>query len=59
MENRMNLTRLNLWRKIILAAFIVSVIIMFTVDLGYHFHIGHVVRLAIGAFVFWLVVDRL
>jgi len=59
MEKYMNLTRLNLWRKIILASFIITVILMFAVDWGYHFHIGHVVRLAVGAFVFWLVVDRL
>lgn len=55
----MNLTRLNLWRKIILAAFIASTVLMFAVDWGYHFHIGHVVRLFVGAFVLWLVVDRL
>lgn len=55
----MNLTRMNLWRKIILGVFVVSATVMFTVDMGYHFHIGHFVRLALGAFVFWIVVDRL
>lgn len=55
----MNLLRLNIWRKMILVGFIVSVICMFAIDWGYHFHVGHVVRLAVGAVAFWLVVDRL
>lgn len=55
----MNLLRLNIWRKIILIAYVVSVVAMFAVDWGYHFHIGHVVRLAVGALAFWVVVDRL
>lgn len=58
-ENAMQLLRLNIWRKIILVAFAASVVAMFTLDLGYHFHIGHVVRLAVGALAFWVVVDRL
>lgn len=55
----MNLLRLNIWRKIILGSFIVAIVAMFAIDWGYHFHIGHVVRLAVGAGAFWLVVDRL
>ncbi len=59
MEKAVNPFKLNIWRKIILVAFILSVILMFAVDWGYHFHIGHVVRLAVGALAFWVVVDRL
>lgn len=55
----MNLLRLNLWRKIILGGFLVAIVSMFAIDWGYHFHIGHVVRLGVGAAAFWLVVDRL
>jgi hypothetical protein len=54
----MNLFRLNIWRKIILVCFVVTVIALFAFDWGYHFHIGHVVRLAVGALAFWVVVDR-
>ncbi|ADU62710.1 MAG: hypothetical protein KUA35_13305 [Pseudodesulfovibrio sp.] len=54
----MNLLRLNIWRKIILFAYVAGVVAMFTLDLGYHFHIGHVVRLTVGALAFWVVVDR-
>lgn len=56
---KFDLLRLNIWRKIILIVFALSVAAMFLVPTGYHFHIGHVVRLFIGAFVFWLLVDRL
>ncbi|WP_319466761.1 hypothetical protein [uncultured Pseudodesulfovibrio sp.] len=55
----MNLLKLNVWRKCILVGFVVSVAAMFGIDWGYHFHIGHVVRLAVGAAAFWLAVDRL
>jgi hypothetical protein len=55
----MNLLRLNTFRKIILVLFVASVLFMFFVDVGYHFHVGHVVRLFVGAFVFWVLVDRL
>lgn len=55
----MDLLRLNIWRKIIIAGFFLSIALMFGLDWGYHFHIGHVVRLFIGAAAFWLVVDRL
>lgn len=54
----MNLLRLNAWRKGIALVFIVAVVAMFTVDMGYHFNVGHVVRLGVGAFVFWILVDR-
>jgi len=54
----MNLLRLNIWRKLILASFALSVVALFAFDWGYHFHIGHVVRLAVGALVLWVVVDR-
>ncbi|WP_272699850.1 hypothetical protein [Desulfovibrio sp. Fe33] len=55
----MNLLRLNIWRKCILGGFVVALALMFTIDWGYHFHIGHVVRLFVGAAAFWLAVDRL
>lgn len=55
----MNLLRLNIWRKLIIGGFAVAVLAMFTIDWGYNFHVGHVVRLFIGAAAFWLVVDRL
>ena len=55
----MNLLQLNIWRKAILAGFVVAVAAMFAFDWGYHFHVGHVVRLFVGAVAFWLVVDRL
>lgn len=58
-EYHMNLLRLNIWRKLVLVGFALSVVAMFTIDWGYHFHIGHVVRLAVGAAAFWLVFDRL
>lgn len=54
----MNLFRLTLGRKIILAGFALAIIAMFAIDWGYHFHVGHVVRLAVGAAAFWLVADR-
>jgi len=55
----MNLLRLNIWRKCVLGGFLLAVIAMFGLDWGYHFHIGHIVRLAVGAGACWLVVDRL
>ncbi|MGE4193249.1 MAG: hypothetical protein AB7E51_07650 [Pseudodesulfovibrio sp.] len=55
----MNLLRLNIWRKCILVGFVAAVVLMFTIDWGYHFHVGHVVRLFVGAAAFWLAVDRL
>jgi len=55
----MNLLRLNIWRKIIIVSYVVALVAMFSIDWGYHFHIGHVVRLFVGAAAFWLVVDRL
>lgn len=55
----MNLSRLNIWRKCIIVGFLVAVTVMFTIDWGYHFHIGHVVRLLVGAAAFWLAVDQL
>jgi len=55
----MNFMRLNLPRKIILVLFAASILLMFAVDTGYHFNVGHIVRLFVGAFVFWLLVDRL
>ncbi len=54
----MNLLRLNIWRKIILVSFVATVIALFAFDWGYHFHVGHVVRLAVGALAFWVVVDK-
>ncbi|MUM78446.1 hypothetical protein GKC30_12445 [Pseudodesulfovibrio sp. F-1] len=56
--NAMNLLKLNLWRKIILVVFASSVVAMFAIDWGYDFHIRHVVRLAVGAMAFWVVLDR-
>jgi hypothetical protein len=55
----MDLLRLNIWRKIILACFAATVFVMFAFDWDYHFHIGHVVRLAVGGLALWVVVDRL
>jgi len=55
----MNLLRLNIWRKLILVSLAMSLVAMFALDWGYHFHIGHIVRLAVGAAALWLVVDRL
>lgn len=55
----MNLLRMNIWRKLILGAFVFGVFIMFAFDWGYHYHIGHVVRMAVGAAAFWLAVDKL
>ena len=55
----MNLFRLNIWRKIIIGLFVLSLVLMFGIDWGYHFHVGHVVRMAVGLGAFWLVVDRL
>ena len=55
----MDLFRLNIWRKIILGLFVLSLALMFGIDWGYHFHIGHVVRIVVGLAAFWLVVDRL
>ncbi|CCH47641.1 SpoIIIAC/SpoIIIAD family protein [Pseudodesulfovibrio piezophilus] len=54
----MDLLKLNIWRKIIIIAYIVSLLAMFLIDWGYHFNIGHVIRLGVGALVFWVVVDR-
>lgn len=56
---KFDLLRLNRWRKLIIVAFIASLALMYLVPTGYHFHIGHAVRLFVGAFVFWVVVDRL
>ena len=55
----MNLLKLNIWRKFILAGFALGVFIMFAFDWGYNYHIGHVVRLGVAAGCFWLAVDRL
>jgi len=55
----MNLLKLNIWRKIILVGYVVSIIAMFAFDWGYHYHIGHVIRIGVGAAALWLVVDRL
>ena len=55
----MNLLRLNIWRKCILAGFVLSVVLLFSIDWGYHFNVGHVVRLFVGAVALWLAVDRL
>lgn len=55
----MNLLRFNKWRKGILAATVLSLVLMFSIDWGYHFHIGHAVRLLVGAFCFWIFVDKL
>lgn len=55
----MNPLRLNIWRKCILVGFVAAVVLMFAIDWNYHFHIGHVVRLFVGAAAFWLAVDRL
>lgn len=55
----MNLLRLNIWRKIILVSYFAAIIAMFAIDWGYNFHIGHVIRIGVGAAAFWLVVDRL
>ena len=55
----MNLLRLNIWRKIILGLLLGGIILMFGFDWGYHYHIGHVVRMAVGAAALWLVVDRM
>jgi hypothetical protein len=55
----MNLLRLNIWRKCILGGFLAAVVLMFAINWGYHFNIGHVVRLFVGAAALWLVVDRL
>ena len=55
----MNLLRLNIWRKCILVGYVVSLVLMFTIDWGYHFNVGHVVRLFVGSAALWLVVDRL
>jgi hypothetical protein len=54
----MNLLRLNVWRKLILVSLAMSIFALFAFDWGYHFHVGHVVRLAVGAAALWLVVDR-
>lgn len=55
----MNVLRLNIWRKIILVGFFLCLVLMFGIDWGYHFHVGHVVRMAVGAAAFWLAVDQL
>lgn len=55
----MNLTRLNIWRKLIIVAYVLSLLAMYGLDWGYNYHIGHAVRLFVGAVVFWVVVDRL
>lgn len=54
----MNVLRLNIWRKIILVSFVLSIIGLFAFDWGYHYHIGHVIRIAVGAIALWLVVDN-
>ncbi|WP_157917353.1 hypothetical protein [Pseudodesulfovibrio profundus] len=58
-ESKMNLLRMNIWRKLILGGYVLSIIGLFAIDWGYNFHIGHVVRITIGAAAFWLAVDRL
>ena len=55
----MNLLRMNIWRKLIIVAYVLSIVAMFGIDWGYHYHIGHVVRLGVGAVVFWVVADKL
>ncbi|BCS87090.1 hypothetical protein [Pseudodesulfovibrio sediminis] len=55
----MNLLRLNIWRKLIIVGYVVALAAMFGLDWGYHFHIGHAVRLFVGAAAFWVVVDKL
>lgn len=55
----MNLLRLNIWRKLIIVGYIGALLALYTIDWGYNFHIGHAVRLFVGAAAFWLVVDRL
>ena len=55
----MNLLRFNIWRKCILAGFALLVVLMFTIDWGYHFNVGHIVRMGVAAIALWLAVDRL
>ncbi|MDD3312587.1 hypothetical protein [Pseudodesulfovibrio sp.] len=55
----MNLLRLNIWRKCILAGYVLSLVVLFAIDWGYHFNVGHVVRISVGAIALWLAVDRL
>ena len=55
----MNLLRLNIWRKILIGLFVLSIVLMFGLDWGYHFHIGHVVRIFVGLAAVWIAVDRL
>ena len=55
----MNLLRLNIGRKIIIVSYVVGMAAMFGLDWGYHFHIGHAVRMFVGAAAFWIVVDRM
>ena len=54
----MNLLKLNVWRKIILVSYVLSLIILFCFDWGYHYHIGHAIRLGVGAIALWLVMDK-
>ncbi len=56
---KLNLTKINIWRKLIIVGYIASLLAMFGLDWGYHYHIGHAIRLFVGAVVFWVVVDRL
>ncbi len=55
----MNLLKLNIWRKLIIVAYVASLLALFCLDWGYNYHIGHAIRLFVGAVVFWVVVDRL
>ena len=55
----MNLLRLNIWRKALIALFVLSIVLMFGLDWGYPFHIGHVVRIFVGLAAVWIAVDRL
>lgn len=54
----MNLLKVNKWRKFLIATFVLLLIVMFGIDWGYHFHVGHIVRLSVGFGAFWLVLDR-
>jgi len=55
----MDLLNFTIWRKIIVIGYVVALAAMFGLDWGYNFHIGHAIRLFVGAAAFWLVVDRL
>lgn len=55
----MNLFRLNVWRKAILIGYVLGLFILFGFDWGYNYHIGHAVRISVGAAAFWLAVGKM